>query len=46
MVNASENTLLVIVGDPANVETILEVPEDPFELMMNGSDYMTAKPLV
>jgi hypothetical protein len=39
MVNASENTLLVIVGDPANVETILEVPEDPFELAMNGSDF-------
>ena len=41
IVNADPSSLLVIVGDPANVEEILKVPEidDPFKLAEGGADF-------
>ncbi len=41
IVEADPSSLLVIVGDPANVEETLEIPEipDPFELAQAGSDF-------
>lgn len=41
IVEADPSSLLVIVGDPANVEETLEIPEipDPFALADAGSDF-------
>ena len=41
IVEADPTSLMVIVGDPANVEDVLEVPEvpDPFQLADAGSDF-------
>ncbi len=41
IVNADSSSLLVIVGDPANVEDVWEIPEipNPFQLAEAGSDF-------